>query len=243
MQTFIFVHDQNIVVDFINSNKFSNLGDVKYVFVGSKPVDKIQNLNNVVICRDLNDNIENYPNLTSFTGWYALWKNNLIESDHINLFEYDINCSSDIVSHINNGYDEGYDVIGYIPLNVRHFNYIGHLPWVEKIISSLNTVYKVNLYDFILSLDGKTNVSVTSNHSMKKEIFEKYMNWISPMIDEIKSSYFSGHEVERSISIFYLLSNLKYKILEGKIEHFQFNSHGTQKISQEKFKNNYQKLL
>jgi hypothetical protein len=78
---------------------------------------------------------------------------------------------------------------------------------------------------------------------MKKETFNKYMDWISPMVDEIKLSYFSGHEVERSISIFYLLNKLKYKILEGKIQHFQFNSHGTQKISQDKFKNNYQKLL
>jgi hypothetical protein len=243
MQTFIFVHDQNIIIDFINSNKFSNIENVKYVFVGDKPVDKVKDLNEVIICRDLDDNIENYPNLTSFTGWYALWKNNLINSDYVNLFEYDINFSSDLIPQINNAYNEKYDIIGYIPLKVRDFNYIGHLPWIEKIISSLNSVYKVNLYDLVLSLDANTTVSVTSNHSMKRETFESYMNWISPMIDEIKTSYFSGHEVERSISIFYLLSNLKYKILEGKIEHFQFNSHGTQKISQEKFKNNYQKLL
>jgi hypothetical protein len=125
MQTFIFVHDQNIVIDFIHSNKFSNIDNVKYVFVGDKPVDKIKDLNEVIVCRDLKDNIENYPNLTSFTGWYALWKNNLIESDYINLFEYDINFSSDLVSQINNSYDEGYDIIGYIPLKVRDFNYIG----------------------------------------------------------------------------------------------------------------------
>jgi hypothetical protein len=243
MQTFIFVHDQNIVIDFINSDKFSNIENVKYVFVGDKPVDKIKDLSEVIICRDLKNNIENYPNLTSFTGWYALWKNNLIKSDYINLFEYDINFSSDLVSQINNSYDEGYDIIGYIPLKVRDFNYIGHLQYVEKIISSLNSVYQINLYDLVLSLDEDTSVSMTSNHSMKKETFDKYMNWISPMVDEIKLSYFSGHEVERSISIFYLLSKLKYKILEGKIQHFQFNSHGTQEISQDKFKNNYQKLL
>jgi hypothetical protein len=243
MQTFVFVHDQNIVIDFIHFGKFSNIENVKYVFVGDKPVDKIKDLNEVIICRDLKDNIENYPNLTSFTGWYALWKNNLIESDYVNLFEYDINFSSDLVSQIYNSYDEGYDIIGYIPLKVRDFNYIGHFPWVEKIVSSLNSVYQVNLYDLVLSLDGDTPVSMTSNHSMKKETFDKYMNWISPMVDEIKLSYFSGHEVERSISIFYLLSKLKYKILEGKIQHFQFDSHDTQGIGRDKFESQYKNLL
>jgi len=72
METFIFVHDENIILDYINAKKFSNIKNLKYVFVGNNDVDKIKNLNNVIICKNLPHNLENYPKLTSFTGWYAL---------------------------------------------------------------------------------------------------------------------------------------------------------------------------
>ena len=39
--TFIFVHDQTIVVDYINHNKFKQLSDVKYVFVGNNDTSNI----------------------------------------------------------------------------------------------------------------------------------------------------------------------------------------------------------
>jgi hypothetical protein len=90
-QTFIFVHEQNIILDFKNHNKFSNLNNVKYVFLGKNDTDKIESLNDVIICRNLPNNIEDYPNLTSFSCWYALWKNNMYNSNYINLFEYDVN--------------------------------------------------------------------------------------------------------------------------------------------------------
>ena len=243
MQTFIFVHDQNIVLDFIKVNKFSSFEDVTYVFLGSKPINQIEGLDNVIICRNLEHNIEEFPNLTSFTGWYALWKNDLIKSDFINLFEYDVNCSSNLEQKIKNSLQEGNDVVGYIPLEVNHFNFIGNLVWIAELIQSLKNVYNIDLYKFIRSLNPSKLISVTSNHSMTKETLNKYMNWILPMLDKIKTSYYSGHEVERSISTFYLLQNLKYKILQGEIEHFQFNSHGTQTISANKFNNNYKKLL
>jgi hypothetical protein len=61
----------------------------------------IYNKTNSIICRNLKHNIEDYPNLTSFTGWYAIWKNNLISSNYINLFEYDVNISDDLQNKIN----------------------------------------------------------------------------------------------------------------------------------------------
>lgn len=243
METFIFVHDQNIVLDFIRVGKFSNLENVKYVFVGDKPTDQIKNLNNVIVCRDLEHNIEQFPNLTSFTGWYALCKNNLIQSNHVSLFEYDVNVSSDLQSKINDSFNEGFEVLGYIPLSIHDVNYVKNMQWIAKIINTLRSVYNINLQNFLNSLPTTTNISMTSNHSMTKEVLYQYMDWMSPMLDEIKQSYFSGHEVERSISIFYLIKNLKYKILSNSLNHFQFNSHGTQSIGIEKFINNYKNLL
>lgn len=243
IQTFIFVHDQKIILDFLKVKKFSSLGKVNYVFVGNKPVDQIENLENVIICRNLEHNIEDFPNLTSFTGWYALWKNNLINTDYINLFEYDINIEDNLENEIEENFKKGYDIIGFIPLSINDFNYVRNLQWIKKISQTLKSVYKIDIYNYINSLDPFTTVSVTSNHSMSKDSFDKYMNWMLPMLEEIKLSYYSGHEVERSISFFYLISKLKYFILQGNLKHFQFNSHGTQLISPEKFIKNYKNLL
>lgn len=243
IQTFIFIHDQNIVLDFIKVNKFSNLPNLKFVFVGNKPTDKIINLDNVIICRNLKHNIEDYPNLTSFTGWYALWKNNLISSNYINLFEYDINISDDLQNKISFSFDVGNDVVGFIPLEVSNYNYMTYIPWISNLMLSMSKIYNLDLIKFINSFPSNKLISMTSNHSMKNEVFENYMEWISPMIDQIKTSFYSGHEMERSISVFYLIKNLKYVILNGEMQHFQFDSHQTQGIGVEKFINNYKNLL
>jgi hypothetical protein len=243
METFIFVHDENIILDYINANKFSNIKNLKYVFVGNNDVDKIKNLNNVIICRNLPHNLENYPKLTSFTGWYALWKNNLIKSNSINLFEYDVNLNDDIEDHINFNFSLGYNVIGYVPILISEPDFIGQDHWISHLRSSLEKTYNVNLNNQMHSLPLDKVITVTSNHSFNTKTFNEYMEWIEPMIDDIKSSNFSGHEVERSISIFYLLKNINYVFLPNLLHHFQFDSHETQGIGRHKFETQYKNLL
>jgi hypothetical protein len=243
LQTFIFVHNQDIIIDYINVNKFSELGDVTYVFLGNQPTDKITGLNNVIICRDLEYNIESYPKFTSFTGWYALWKNNLIKSDFINLFEYDINLNPDFNVQILFNFFKKYKVFGYIPLKVSDYNYVGHQIWIQNLNLSIEKNYGININNFIKSLDSQKIITMTSNHTFKYEVFCTYMEWMEKMIDDIKESHFSGHEVERSISLFYLLKNIDYIFLPNLIHHFQFDSHGTQGISKNKFEQNYKYLL
>jgi len=243
METFIFVHDENIILDYINVNKFSNIKNLKYVFVGNNGTDKIKHLDNVIICRDLPNNLENYPKLTSFTGWYALWKNNLIKSDVVNLFEYDVNLSSDIESHINFNFGLGYNIIGYIPLLISDTNFIGQPQWISNLRLSLEKNYNVNLDNHVNSLPNDKIITVTSNHSFTVNSFNEYMKWIEPMIDDIKISNFSGHEVERSISVFYLLKNISYVFLPNLLYHFQFDSHDTQGIGRNKFEAQYKDLL
>jgi hypothetical protein len=83
IQSFIFIHDQDILIKYIEASKFKELPNLKYVFVGNNPTDKLNNYTNIIIAKNLPLNIENYPLFTSFTGWYALWKNNLIDAEYI----------------------------------------------------------------------------------------------------------------------------------------------------------------
>lgn len=243
IQTFIFIHDQEILLDFISHNKFSNLENLKYVFLGNGDNSKVSELPNVVISKNLQINIEEYPKLTSFTGWYALWKNNLVNAEYINLFEYDINLSENFNNEFNSVINEGVDVIGYVPLSVHNPDFIRTPSWSSDILSSINKIYGIDADSFISFLPKNQECSVTSNHTFNYSTFDAYMRWVEPMIDDIKHSHLSGHQIERSISLYYLINGKKNKILPNILRHFQFDSHRTQNICQSKFNQQYKYLF
>jgi hypothetical protein len=243
-QTYVFVHDQQIILDYLRVGKFNQLNNVTYVFVGNGDISKIENLSNVIICKNQSINIEEYPKLTSFTGWYAIWKNKLYTEDFINLFEYDINLSDNFNEIINDTTLSNTDIIGYIPFSPHTKNFLKHTPWSLELIQSIKKNYNIDTINEIENLPNTTICSMTSNHTFSKKSFEQYMEWIEPMIDDIKVSNLSGHIMERSISVFYFLNKIKnVKILPNILEHFQFDSHKTQGISGQKLIDNYQRLL
>lgn len=231
IQTFIFIHDQNVLLEYLKVKKFSDLPNLKYVFVGNKPIDKIQKFDNVIIARNLPINIEQYPLFTSFTGWYALWKNNLIESDFINLFEYDIIIESRFKELQEPRLDGRFDFIGYIPHPMTGFHYIKNSAWVENIIPSIKKHHNIDIVELVNRriLENPSSVwSSTSNSTFSKQTFFEYMEWFEKLIDDLKDTRTCGHSHERSLSFFYLSKNKKVSILPGTIRHFQLNSHSTQ---------------
>jgi len=244
IETFIFIHNQDIILDFIKNEKFKNINDLKFVFLGQGNIDKIKDLTNLIVCRDLEYNIEEYPFLTSFSGWYALWKNKLYSKKYLNLFEYDIHLSNDFTEKISSLNDET-NIIGYIPFNVHHGDFINVDMWSLLLLNSINKNYNINVKDYISNnLNRNYSCSMTSNHTFKNDVFEKYMIWILPMIDDFKKDKYSGHMAERSISLFYILNKINnVKIIDDVLKHYQFNSHGNQSISQDYFNKNYNLLI
>jgi len=225
-QTFIFVHDQNIILDYENHKKFNSIDNLTYIFLGQGDTEKISDKKNVLIARNYNDNLEQYPKLVSFTGWYLIWKNNLYNAEVINLFEYDINLSENM-SQVNQEI-ENMDIIGYIPFNVHDYVIFKKEIYARNLISSVKKNYNIDLLSKIDELDKNYICSMTSNHTFKTDCFEKYMNWVSPIVEDIKNSEMSGHEIERSIAAFYLLNDVKHKVIPNVLSHFQLDSHQTQ---------------
>jgi hypothetical protein len=242
IHTFIFVHSQKIILDFIRVNKFKDIENVKYVFVGNGDTSFIESLDNVIICKDLPINIEQYPKLVSFTGWYALWKNNLIgDADYINVFEYDVNLADDFINKLKK---QIADIVGYIKYNVHDVGYVEANAWCEHIVNAIKKHYNIDVYSLVASLPKDAECSVTSNHTLSKERFEQYMNWVEPMIDDLKESNLAGHQIERSISMFYLVNGYSFKIILDILEHFNFDSHETQScVDKDKKKYQYYRLL
>jgi hypothetical protein len=241
MKTYIFIHDQDMLLDFINADKFKNLDNVNYVFLGNRSTDKL-NCKNLIVCRDLPINIEEYPLLTSFTGWYALWKNNLCDFDYANFFEYDITVA-DNFTEIQKPYLDGVNkIIGYVQFNIHDILFLKIEKYSRELVESIHKTYSINATRLIDSLPDM-ECSITSNHTFSIDAFNEYMKWVEPMIDDFKHTVMAGHQAERSVPLFYLIKNINFKLIPNILRHYQLDSHKTQGFSENKLKDNYFNLL
>lgn len=228
VQTFIFCHDQDIILEYEKSKKFSELTDYKYVFLGNRDHEKLKNNNKVIIAKNLPYNIEHHKELCSFTGWYALWKNNLINKKFVNLFEYDIILCKEYEQIISKVIYESPQMIGYIPFPCNNFHFIDNTKWVDTLFKAITEVYKIDFEKTLRILMKKNqnlHWSSTSNSTMRYDFFEEYMKWFEPMIEIVAESKTAGGGHERSISFFYFLNNIPIVLTNGLIKHFQMDSH------------------
>lgn len=228
MQTFIFVHDESIVLNDIASGKFKELPDLQYVFLGARGVDRIRGLSNLIVCRELPIHLEAYPRLTSFSGWYALWKNKLISADYINLFEYDVDLAPDFLPVLEAEMQSEPSILGYVPLRVHNPLFIEDPAHIGNLLHSIQHHHGVDAAAMIRRLDKEAVCSRTSNHTFRRDVFEQYVEWMEPMIDDLKDTPMAGHHIERSISLFYLLEGIPEVRLRADIlQHAQADSHAT----------------
>jgi hypothetical protein len=205
-QTFIFVHDQRIVLDYLAAGKFNELPDVRYVFLGYRDVDQIAHLvdmGKLIVARWLPDNIEHLPNLVAWTGWYAIAKNNLITGDYVNLFEYDVNVVGKWVQPMQ---DTNY--FPYPSTDETWWNYNGIQEEVERWTEEKRGQYKS--YD----------MPMTSNYTLSDASIRLFINLQFPFAQHPQA----GHIMERCCSWFYARCNTNKKALT----HLYADSHGTQ---------------
>ncbi len=230
-ETFIFCHDQDIILDYESNGKFNHLTKYKYIFLGNRDTNKVENNDKVIIAKNLSYNIEEYPNINSFTGWYALWKNNLITTPYVNLFEYDIVLNKQFDQIVSKFIYDKNKLLGYIPTQCSNYHFIDNKQWVEELFNSIKKVYRIDLERTIRQQMNKSpNMlwSSTSNTTMDVSFFKEYMTWFEPLFNEIKHSLTAGHAHERSITFFGLLKKEHVVILNNILKHYQLNSHGTQ---------------
>jgi hypothetical protein len=203
-QTFIFVHDQYIVLDYLAAGKFNDLPDVKYVFLGQRLSDQIGHLvdmGKVIIARDLPDNIEHYPNLVAWTGWYAIARNGLITADIVNLFEYDVNLL---------GWKQPMASAGYF----------WH-PYADSTWWNYNGI-KTELRKLGISVTNDP-LPMTSNYTLFAERINTFLK--SLMESDLDPEHpQAGHIVERYCSAYF-----QFKVTAaGGLTHLYADSHGTQ---------------
>jgi hypothetical protein len=230
-QTFICVHDQNIILEYEKNDKFKGLKNYVYLFLGNRDTNLIDNNPKVIIANKFEDNLEDYPYLTAFTGWYLIWKNNLIKTKYITLLEYDTILNDNFEQIISKFIYDDNEMVGYVPVSVNNYHYIDNSDWVSELFSCIKTTYNQNIENTLrvfIKKHPNTYWSSTSNTTFRIDIFNEFMEWFTPLIPQLKHSKTSGHAFERSVSFFYITKNKKMLLTNGLLKHVQMDSHKTQ---------------
>lgn len=227
LSTYIFIHDQQLILACEKEGRFNKLPDVNYVLLGEGENDLIENRIDVIIARDLTYNIEPYRKFCSFTGWYALWKNNIIKSEYVNLFEYDIEIKDYFLNVTSELIEQRTEFIGYVPLSME-FVFTTQPAYLGGIISLIYKRYQIRVDEIVRVLlfkNPKAEWSSTSNSTFMVKTFNQYMDWFEVLIDDLKASPMCGHAHERSITFFYLIYKNKIALTRNLIKHLMLNSH------------------
>lgn len=142
------------------------------LYVGKKNLTKKHE--NVYVCKDLANNIEQYPQFLSFTAWYAISKNRLeLNNEHgdeesIAILEYDCVPESDTSLENLENKSKLFDVLG---LNTDYKNF--YVDVNREILDSV--IYKLDL----LHPPNLTWYS-SSNFVMKRKLLDEFVNLFWP---------------------------------------------------------------
>lgn len=234
-ETFIIVHDQKKIIDFEDKKTFSQFPKFRYVFVGAGDISLIKNTNKVIIARNLPNNIEKYKYFVAYTAWYALVKNNLIETAFVTLLEYDIELSRDFysksLSKLKNNSDT---IIGYVPYSMGSPYFLSKNKGADILVNSVNKVYKIDIKKIIKIYIKNTNDKTwpsTSNISMSNKNLTNFVKWFTPISLLIQDDKNCGHSFERAIKIYCILNKIQNYYISDVLKHQQLDSHCTQQNS------------
>jgi len=197
------------------------------LFVGSNSLDQTV-YPDVIIVRDLQDNIEYEKSLLTFTAWYAIIKNDLFKDDeHLCLLEYDVKLSENFKETLS---------------SLKHLDVISFIKGFEA--EYKNDINTDILYKFIISKGEKlyniTDWYSTTNHCIKRTILKDFVDWYYPDYLQIKNAHSKklAFYHERLFYYYIQLKNLKNVYMEG-LEHFQSNSHGYYGLTLEELADSY----
>jgi hypothetical protein len=223
--------------------------------VGNKPLDKSlfqfypTVLENLIVCREFADNLEHFPLLCSFTGWYVLYKHIFLKlskgerPDYISLFEYDVSLENNFEENVKQlCLSSKPMLVGYISLPFHNPNYLFPPDYdFSVLIDAVKKTYTWDVVEWVKLEENQEKIaSVTMNYTFRLDCFYMLMDWICPLLPFVMHSPWAGHILERCVSLFYFYPPHKH-IQEkcawkwGAVVHAQMDSHETQRTLLENF--------
>jgi len=228
MDTFIFVHDYDIIAEYERTGKFAKIfgRDYRYVFLGYKEVIPSEK---IIVARSLPENIEDLPRLVTYTGWYALVKNNLITNKYNLLLEYDVVLNPKFEKVVTQfiRQTKAKEVFSFISTekDFMFYEYLSEFLGEEGI-----KAFKARREEFIAAHHQEKWMG-SSNSLWKRETLIAFVNWFAAFLDSDFRNYADiGHTVERALTVFCVTRDIKYNFIRGVLKHFYLDSHRTQAV-------------
>lgn len=233
LEAFVVVHDQDLLLECEQDGRFSSVPRLRYLFVGPRPNDKLTGRDDVVIARHLGDNIEEYPQLLSFTGWYAVARNDLASARYVSLLEYDVTLAAGFVSKTLAALREGRGIVGYVPFRLSHPMYLHATPWLIRALGEVYDIDVVRLISNHLAAGGADQWTATSNTSLAAADLRALVDWLLPLTRVYRHDPIGAHVHERALKVFCLLQQKENRYLPDLLTHAQKRSHKIFALSQE----------
>ena len=233
------IHDQDLLLAYEAEGKFSKTkSSIIYLFVGLGDTDKITDLPNVVIARNLANNIENYKYLVDFTAWYAIARNQIETCDYVSLLQYDVSISEDFTEKSLTALDSNRDaIVGYVPLEMGDRNFIRDNMGFKPLEIACKNIYGIEISPLLKShikLAHDKKWPTTNNVAMHRHTLEDFVRWFTPLAMSMGNEKSAGHAFERAIKLYSILSGRSNVYLGDVLSHFQMNSHETQDFKKDK---------
>lgn len=226
IEFYIVIHDINTLLFFEQQKKYEKLKNYKYLLVGNHERDYSSDI--IIQCNKLPNNIEASKNLLAYTGWYALAKNIKPATKYICLLEYDVDI------------DDTFNLDAFS--NIIHSNNklcygISCMDLHDGIF--VRTQFTHKMLDYLKD-KGITQITpnskkwlTTNNIIFQTDFFINYFNdkFVTEFFTYLDNDKMSGHFLERLLSIYCFINNIKFGILEHSgLVHRGFDSHNTQQI-------------
>lgn len=202
LENFIVCHDQQSY-DLWKDKNFHIL------IAGQKEV--LINYNQLAyFLKNLSKNIEQHNTLLTFTAWYALAKNDFIDTDFVGIFEYDIDFHSPIDFDLKEN-----TIYGFVQRSLPDNMFLDCVPFFKNMLSEKEKIVSLQK-DFWLP---------TTNLVMPKQFLIDFVDWYMQFIPRIFEHPIHSHFMERAISVF--ATNNDYKMeFKDILTHKQLCSHG-----------------
>lgn len=222
---YIFIHDLDLIETLENRGEFKHINNYRYVLLSQTKFEREGK--NYIISNKLPKNIERYNNYLQFTGWYSLVANNIIETDYVTLLEYDTKVNDNIDNIISTEINTTkLDCYGFACLP-KDNSFLNNDIFSNDLVSYLRTL---NITPRDIINRGNNNWIVTSNVVIKTDILNKLVksDMFINLLNYLKNGKYSGHFLERFVTVFLTLHNCSYGFIKECVTHYAVDSHNTQ---------------
>ena len=222
---FVCIHNTKL----LNMYNHKSIIQPQYLLLGNN--DTHEENESTIVCNQLTDNIENFPYLCSYTGWYAVSKNKLCDQNIVSLLEYDTLLSNNFYisnKEIINKQKNNQYIIAYSKTSTNHYVFYKSTPWLEI---ALKQTHDIDLISFVNKYHQTYPFwPTTTNITMPRIVLAQFIDWFQPMCKVFRHHPMGAYVHERAFFIYCVLHNINIIYDTNILEHKQLSSHGIKDI-------------